>query len=133
MAYRRKDPRSRNVIKVNHPSGNVLTEGCLVKRASNGVALFTAGADCCGIAMEARATGDTSALLVDFFQGPVTLVADVGSGTPASGDFKSCDTASGAATIAVGTDSSHDFIYQYNGTADTVDCIPLHVSQNVQA
>lgn len=118
---------------MGHPSGTVLTEGCLVKRASNGVALFTAGADCLGISQSARATGDTTAVDIDVFTGPVLLVGDVGSGTPASGDFASCDTATGGATVAVGTNSSHDFVYIFNGTTTTVDLFPLHVSTNVQA
>lgn len=135
MTYRRKDPRGRCVISVAKTTGSAITEGQLVKKdaTNNSVTGFTAGSAMVGIALESAASASAGPIKIDFFRNADWMAADVGSGTPASGDFKSCDTASGALTVAVGTDSSHDFLYAYNGTTTTVDVLPHKLEANTAA
>lgn len=114
-------------------SGDTIPEGALVKKGTNAVSLFTAGAGLVGIALKLSPNGSTAAIPVDFFDKADWIVGDVGSGTPVAGDFKSCDTVTGGETVAVGTDSSHDFLYLYNGSTTTVDLLPRKVEANVVA
>lgn len=135
MTYRRKDPGTRNVMSLAKTTGSALTEGQLVKKdgTNNSVTGFTAGSALLGIAMQSVASASAGPIDIDVFDHAVWMQADVGSGTPASGDLKSCDTASGALTAAVGTDSSHDFLYKYTGSATLVDVLPHKLEANTAA
>ncbi len=125
MPIRRKDPNNRNVMGFTVASlaianGDVvkLTSGTLTNNVS-------AGDQVLGLCVKTTTTADT-VCLVDVLSPGDWCVADVGSGTPAAGDQKSCDmlnASSKVKSLAVGTDSSHDCLYVYNGSTTTVDCI----------
>lgn len=129
MAYQRKDPRGRCVIRVAKASG-ALVSGQLVKKngTSNNVAAFTADGVVFGIVCEGVASADAT-VLVDVVQPGTWLRADVGTGTPAAGDFKSCDAqaASPSLLVDVAATSNNDFLYMYNGTTTTVDILPKKI------
>lgn len=123
MSYRRKSGM-RRIHKIAKVSGTALAELELVKKngTSNNVTAWTSGAALLGIAMEAGASSSTAAIDVDVIAPGELIEGDVGSGTPASGDFKSCDGNSTGATV--GTDSNHDFLYMYAGSSTVVDLYP---------
>lgn len=125
MAYRRKTG-DRHVISIAKASGVTIAAGDLVKKNTTNNNVTNAsisGAAILGIALEAGASSSTAAIKVDLLYPGEWIVGDVDSGTPASGDFKSCD-ANDADGVAVGTDTNHDFLYMYNGTTTTVDLLP---------
>jgi hypothetical protein len=112
-------------ISVAKVSGTAVAEGDLVKKngTSNNVTAATAGAAVLGIACSAGASSSTANIDVDVLHPGDSIEGDVSSGTPASGDFKSCDIAS-ATGIAYGTDSSHDFLSKYNGSTTSATLWP---------
>lgn len=129
MAYQRKDPRSRQVVTVAKASG-ALVSGQLVKKngTSNNVTAFTADGVVFGICVKAAASADAY-VDIDIIQPGTWLVADVGTGTPASGDLKSCDAqaASPSLLVDVSGTTNNDFLYMYNGTTTTVDVLPKKI------
>jgi hypothetical protein len=125
MAYRRKTG-DRHVISIAKASGVTIASGDLVKKNTTNNNVTNAsisGSKLLGIALEAGASASTAAIKVDLLYPGEWIVGDVDSGTPASGDFKSCD-ANDADGVAVDTDTNHDFLYMYNGTTTSVDLLP---------
>lgn len=112
---------SVNKIKVAKASGTAIAVGDLVKKngTSNNVTAATSGAAVLGIAREEGASSSTAPIEIDVLSPGDAIRIDVDSGTPASGDFKSCDLAD-ANGAAVGTDSNHDLLYKYDGSTTSV-------------
>lgn len=122
MAARRA---SGSVNKMKVPMAAVtITKGELLKKngTSNNVTEATSGAALFAIACEDKASGQ-SEVEVDILEPGAWIYIDVVSGTPASGDMKSCDLASSLGA-AVGTDSNHDLLYFYAGsTTEVLACV----------
>lgn len=123
MASRRASG-SVNKMTLPKATGVTITKGELIKKngTSNNVTEHTSGAALLGIATQDKASGDTT-LEVDILSPGDAIYIDVSSGTPASGDFKSCDFASSLGA-AVGTDANHDMLYRYDGSTSEVFAIP---------
>ena len=101
-----------------------LSDGELVKKngTSNNVTEHTSGAALYGIVCGDYASSDAMCE-VDVLAPGDEIAIDVVSGTPASGDFKSCDFASSLGA-AVGTDSNHDMLYRWAGSTSEVYATP---------
>ncbi len=129
MAFRRKNPSYRNVQPFTVAS-LVIPNGDLVKLTSGTLTNnVSAGDQILGICIKTTTTADTICQ-VDVLRPGDWVIADVGSGTPAAGDQKSCDVRNASSRVkdlAVGTDSSHDCLYVYNGSTTTVDCFFYHL------
>lgn len=124
MAFYRKSGE-RNVVKVAKASGTAIAVGDLVIKNSTNNNVTTAATSnaILGIALDAGASASTAAIRVDVLRPGDMIEGTVSSGTPASGDFKSC-TLSSASGVNVGATTNNDFTYMYNGTTDTVWLFP---------
>lgn len=122
MAARRA---TGSVNKMKVPMAAVtITNGELLKKngTSNNVTEATSGAAIFAIACEDKASGQAE-VEVDVLSPGDWIYIDVVSGTPASGDLKSCDLASSLGA-AIGTDSNHDLLYVYTGsTTEVLACV----------
>lgn len=125
MAFRKKDPNRRNVVRIVAETA-AIAEGDLVKTdgTNNRVVKATAGVAVLGIAKEASASGTTDAFPIDIIGPGDWLIADVGTGTPVANDWDVADLKD-ENEVDVSANTTKDLRYIFNGTTTTVDCILL--------
>ncbi len=128
--YRRAEG-SVNTVKFTADT-TAINQGELVMKdvTASEVIAWTSGNPIVGIAKESSANGATKAIEIDLIHLGEAMITDVTSGTPASGDYKTCDGIKTGA--AVGTSSNFDFTYVYIGSTTEVKVWPKLVedSQN---
>lgn len=131
MAFYRKEG-TQNVTPIAVKSATVLAKGDLVAIDGNNNQVDAAASNAAilGIALAASASGSTTAIPVDILSPGEWITGDVESGTPASGDFDTCDLNSQDGVTL--TSTNEDFVYRFNGSTTTVDLLPkyLEVVQN---
>lgn len=131
MAFYRKTGE-QNVRTIAVKSATTFAKGDLVKTDGNNNQVDAAASNgqVLGIALQASTSGSPAAIKVDILSPGDWIVGDVESGTPAAGDWDTCDiNTQDGVTL---TSTNEDFIYQYNGTTTTVDLLPkfLEVVKN---
>lgn len=123
MAFYRKSGKP-NAITVTAKTSTDIAIGDMVKldAGNNQVDADTtnSGALRVGIAMDAKASSTAGSIRVDVLGKKEWFVGTVSTGTPAAGDFDYCDLNNSADGVTL-TASNNDFVYQYNGSTDTVN------------
>lgn len=123
MAFYRKGGKE-NVIVVTAKTATAIAVGDLVKIDGNNNQVDAATTNIStrvGIALSAKAATVAGTISVDLLSDGEWFVGTVESGTPAAGDFDTCDLNSADGVTL--TASNNDFVYMYNGTTDTVDLL----------
>lgn len=131
MAFYRKSGK-QNVRTITAKTATAVAIGDLVQTDGNNnqVDAAASNAELLGIALTAKAGAVAGTVDVDILSPGEWIVGKVEAGTPAAGDWDTCDINSADGVTL--TSTNEDFIYQYNGTTDTVDLLPkfLEVVKN---
>jgi hypothetical protein len=122
MAFYRKSGE-QNVRTITAKTATAVAKGDLVKTDGNNNQVDAAASNgqILGIAITAKAGAVAGTVDVDILRPGDWIVGSVETGTPAVGDWDTCDLNSADGVTLAST--NEDFIYQYNGTTDTVDLL----------